>query len=98
MTTRIAHICEKEDVVLTPEAMCTLSQASQVSVMKLSQLGQLYYYISTTTQVSGGDLRRAITTLQSAVRLVGNQVDRCVLRVMSYFITCACPASTALRS
>lgn len=29
-------------------------------------------------QVAGGDLRKAVTTLQSAVRLGGVQVDRCV--------------------
>lgn len=28
--------------------------------------------------VAGGDLRKAITTLQSAVRLQGSRVDRCV--------------------
>ncbi|GAX79199.1 hypothetical protein CEUSTIGMA_g6639.t1 [Chlamydomonas eustigma] len=32
--------------------------------------------MTTLSQVSGGDLRRAITTLQSAMRLVGSQVDR----------------------
>jgi replication factor C subunit 2/4 len=32
--------------------------------------------MATLSQVSGGDLRRAITTLQSATRLVGSKVDR----------------------
>ncbi len=32
--------------------------------------------LATLSEVSGGDLRRAITTLQSAVRLVGLQVNR----------------------
>jgi DNA polymerase III delta prime subunit len=32
----------------------------------------------TLSMVSGGDLRRAITTLQSAVRLGGKTVERCV--------------------
>jgi DNA polymerase III delta prime subunit len=27
--------------------------------------------------ISGGDLRKAVTTLQSAVRLSGGSVDRC---------------------
>jgi hypothetical protein len=31
-------------------------------------------------QVSGGDLRKAVTTLQSAVRLGGNKVSRCAHR------------------
>lgn len=32
--------------------------------------------MATLSMVSGGDLRRAITTLQSAVRLGGKRVDR----------------------
>jgi len=33
MTTRITHICEKEGVELSPEAMSTLSQVSYVTAL-----------------------------------------------------------------
>ena len=138
MTTRISHICEKEGVELSSEAMATLSQvgfrywgrgrglqssepgwswvrerAWQPSVPDWSwaREGGVFREAWTSRvgrsglegsrerghsepscppilhpsfilnppppiQVSGGDLRRAITTLQSAVRLVGSQVDK----------------------
>ena len=37
-------------------------------------------------QVSGGDLRKAVTSLQSAVRLSGKTVPRCV--VLLFFCCC----------
>lgn len=52
MRGRIAHICEKEGVVMLPGAMQALGR------------------------VSGGDMRKAVTTLQSAARLAaGGPVD-----------------------
>ena len=52
ITDRINHICQREGVEITPEAMQSLGE------------------------VSGGDMRKTITTLQSAVRLRGSPVER----------------------